>query len=373
MCGKKALNHENRFIMSTLHVGDRIRFLNSVGGGIVKGFLNKNMVIIEDEFGFDVPVLITECVPTDVAKTDKLSADTDEVMLQEEKGVPTPSVTLQDTVLSEEEAIETKEGEKITVCLAYLPGDIKQLSKTPYECYLVNDSNYYLFFNYMSRENDVWNSRYSGTIEPNTKMFIEEFGASQLNEIEKVCVQFIAFKHNKSYRFKTPYSVELRIDTTKFYKLHVFQDNDYFEEPALVYYIAVDDVPQREMLVSAADLQRAIQEKELGSKRPRKQPINKKKKERDVLEVDLHIHELLDTTTGMSNADILQYQLDKFNEVMRQNSAHKNKKIVFIHGKGNGVLKNALLEELKRKYKTCYYQDASFKEYGFGATMITIR
>jgi len=45
---------------------------------------------------------------------------------------------------------------------------------------------------------------------------------------------------------------------------------------------------------------------------------------------------------------------------------------VFIHGKGEGVLRNALLKELRTKYKGCRSQDASFREYGFGATMVTI-
>ena len=55
--------------------------------------------------------------------------------------------------------------------------------------------------------------------------------------------------------------------------------------------------------------------------------------------------------------------------------AYKNKreqKIVFIHGKGDGVLRKAVIDELKRKYSNCRYQDASFQEYGFGATMVTI-
>ena len=357
--------------MNKLHVGDRIRFLNSVGGGTVKGFLNKNMVIVEDEFGFDVPVLISECIAMEQTNNEKLAAE-DNIPQKNEKTEQKPFPKVDDVLLPQDIAIETKEGEKITVCIAYLPTDTKKITNTSYEAFLVNDSNYYLFFNYMSRENDVWISRYNGTIEPNTKMFLEEFDSSQLNEIEKVCVQFIAFKHNKSYRFKTPYSVELRIDTTKFYKLHTFQENDYFDESALIYHLVVNDVPEREMLVSAADLQRAIQEKENASKRPRKQPI-KRKKEKDIIEVDIHIDQLLDTTAGMTNADILQYQLSKFNQVMQENRSRKNRKIVFIHGKGNGVLKNALLNEFKRKYKSCYIQDASFKEYGFGATMITIR
>ena len=82
---------------------------------------------------------------------------------------------------------------------------------------------------------------------------------------------------------------------------------------------------------------------------------------------------MLDTTAGMNNADLLEYQLQKFHEVMKEEIQHKGQKIVFIHGKGDGILKNALLKELKTKYPTCYYQDASFQEYGYGATMVTIK
>ena len=48
-------------------------------------------------------------------------------------------------------------------------------------------------------------------------------------------------------------------------------------------------------------------------------------------------------------------------------------KIVFIHGKGEGVLRQALMKELNHRYKGHDVQDASFREYGFGATQVTIR
>ena len=86
--------------------------------------------------------------------------------------------------------------------------------------------------------------------------------------------------------------------------------------------------------------------------------------------MDLHITELLDNTNGLSNADMLDYQLEKFHEVLAKYAANKGQKIVFIHGKGDGVLRKAIEKELKTKY---YYQDASFREYGFGATMVTIK
>lgn len=52
-----------------------------------------------------------------------------------------------------------------------------------------------------------------------------------------------------------------------------------------------------------------------------------------IVEVDLHINELLDDTHGMSNAEILNYQLDKFREVMERYKTKREQKIVFIHGK----------------------------------------
>ena len=48
-------------------------------------------------------------------------------------------------------------------------------------------------------------------------------------------------------------------------------------------------------------------------------------------------------------------------------------KIVFIHGVGQGVLKLEISKELKSKYKKYRYQDASFREYGYGATMIYLQ
>src|SRR5690554_836752 len=55
--------------MKQLSVGDTVRFLNTVGGGKVKGFQSKQIVIVEDEHGFDLPVLISECVVVEPADT----------------------------------------------------------------------------------------------------------------------------------------------------------------------------------------------------------------------------------------------------------------------------------------------------------------
>ncbi len=349
--------------MNKLTIGDTVRFLNTIGGGIVKGFRNKQVVIVEDEHGFDVPVLISECVVVQPAGNEKLT--------QLPQSAPRFNPPVEEKK-EEEPAEETPEGEKITACLAWLPMDIKNLSSTTYECYFVNDSNYYLFFNYMSREEDSLRIRYSGLIEPNTKIFLEELEKGDLNEIERITIQFIAFKRNKPFNEKPPCSVELRIDTVKFYKLHSFHENDYFEDDALTCFVIRNDIPEDKLRISAGDLEQAMKEKKREEDRPQRARIEKIKKEAATM-VDLHINELLDTTAGMSNAEILEYQLSKFNEVMNEHIHRKNHKIVFIHGKGDGVLRNAIIKELKKNYPKCFHQDASFREYGYGATMVTIK
>ena len=91
-----------------------------------------------------------------------------------------------------------------------------------------------------------------------------------------------------------------------------------------------------------------------------------------VIEVDLHIDKLVETTAGMNNAAMLQHQLDIFKQTMESYRGAKGQKVVFIHGKGEGVLRKAIIDELKLRYTKCEWQDASFQQYGFGATMVII-
>ncbi|MCD7710909.1 MAG: Smr/MutS family protein [Porphyromonadaceae bacterium] len=129
--------------------------------------------------------------------------------------------------------------------------------------------------------------------------------------------------------------------------------------------------PIEEKALDSSLLEKELREKEEPPHAP-KQTSHKPSKEGPI-EVDLHIYELVDSTTGLSHTDMLQLQLKAFRDTLEQYKEKKGQKIVFIHGKGAGVLRRAILEELQRKYKTYDHQDASFQEYGFGATQVTIR
>jgi hypothetical protein len=346
-----------------MKIGDKVRYLDAIGGGVVTAFKGKDMVIVLEEDGFETPVLKRQCVVIESAS----QAPKPE---RAKVNLPAPQATRSETVRPVAPKVpETREGEFLNLFLAYLPVADKPFSDSEFECYLVNDSNFTLMFNYASCSGKTWKSRCAGEIEPNSKLFLEEFGKEGISELEKVSFQALAYKAGAFYSFKNTVSVEIRLDTVKFYKIHCFKENDYFEDDALVVPLVRRDIPEKSLLVSADDIARAMHEKEPEKVRG-SVPLQKKKAE--MLEVDLHIDNLLDTTAGMSNADILNHQLDVFRKTMEENKGKKGFKIVFIHGKGDGVLRAALLNELRSKYKSCKWQDASFREYGFGATLVTI-
>ena len=349
-------------------VNDIVRFLNQMGGGRVARIVG-NMAYVEDEDGFEQPVLLRECVVVESAKPKPTAYDkpiaplpSKEVVVEAPKPVP---------------VVETEEGDVLNIVLAYEPREIKHLNTSTYDAYLVNDSNYYLYFVYMTKSDgdSEWITRYHDVVEPNIQVHIEEFNHSLLTQMDRVAVQYVAFKEGKGFKLKNPALVEHRLDTTKFYKMHCFHDNEYFDTPVISLDIVKNDRPARMITVDSADLERAMKEKR-AQDRPQRQQVkkhDKPQKKNEIIECDLHIHELLDTTAGLSNKDMLDVQLDEFRRVMNENINRKGAKIVFIHGKGEGVLRKALLDELKRKYPRCEAQDASFREYGFGATLITIR
>lgn len=340
-------------------VGDIVRFLNSTGGGrIVK--IENGIAHVEDQDGFEVPALLKECVVVaDASTTSATKSQT-----KERVNAPEPELP----------KIETDHGEKINVVMAFEASNLKSLSNSEFDAVLVNDSNYFLNFSFATRseEDNKWELRRAGIIEPNIVLSMCTIKGSELNCIDRALLQFIAYKDDKAYEMKSPVSVETKIDNTKFFKFHCYKNNPYFDEPVIAIDIVKDDCTSTPFEIDAKELKEAIREKNQSSTPPRKISKSSRIAKNDIIEVDLHINELLDNTKGMSTADILNYQIDEFRKVMDANLHRHGQRIVFIHGKGEGVLRNALLKELNHRYKGHDVSDASFREFGFGATQVVI-
>ena len=229
-----------------MKIGDKVRFLSEIGGGRVAGFQGKNIVLVEDEDGFQMPMLINEVVVVgdedyDTKHVIEAKANSVKAALNAEREeVETEPADKPITFKAKPE--ERKGGDKLSAYLAFVPMDVKELSQTRFETYLVNDSNYYMRYVYMIAEGAAWTVRGEGEIEPNTKEFIEEFGREDLNTLEHSCIQLIAYKRDKHFLLKPTVNAQVRIDPVKFYKLHAFRENMFFEQPALIYTIIENDV-----------------------------------------------------------------------------------------------------------------------------------
>ncbi|MBT8182723.1 MAG: Smr/MutS family protein [Eudoraea sp.] len=96
-------------------------------------------------------------------------------------------------------------------------------------------------------------------------------------------------------------------------------------------------------------------------------------KERNVtkMEVDLHIHQLVPSSKGMSNYDMLNIQLETAKRQLEFAIRKRIQKVVFIHGVGAGILKEEL-NYLFKRYENVKYYDADYQKYGLGATEVYI-
>lgn len=87
------------------------------------------------------------------------------------------------------------------------------------------------------------------------------------------------------------------------------------------------------------------------------------------MEVDLHIEQLVTGASRLQNHQILELQLQHAERKLAFAQQKKIRKIVFIHGVGEGVLRYELIR-LFKNYDV-EYCEASYQKYGLGATELT--
>lgn len=406
-----------------MKIGDKVKFLSETGGGKVAGFKGKNIVLVEDEDGFQIPTPINEVVVVNQEDYSTAKVINQRAEAQERKAQETPilrghrsvkammqdgqdepvDMSVEDTVdMSKEvtfrpQAEERKGGNQLSAYLAFVPTTDNSLDTPHFEVYFVNDSNYYMYYTLMNIEGNSYTLKTKAEVEPNTKLFIEELeGTETINHVGRIALQLIAYKRDKPFIIKDPISVEIRLEPLKFYKVHTFEDTPFFEVPSLMYTLVENDKPMRPLVVDAKQLKREMYQhndktsvaspasqhsreelvrrydSDQSKGNPKNSPYIHHRGLDDAIVVDLHADAVLDSTAGMSAGDILEYQMKIFRETLDKYANKKGQKIIFIHGKGAGVLRRAIITELTYKHKTYTYQDASFQEYGYGATQVTV-
>jgi len=341
--------------------GDKVRFLNAVGGGVVKSIINKTMVSVEDSDGFEVPTQISQLVvidetasmnPTKRAAAIRAEAKVEEVPVKKE------------VIKTEPKYISGKDS---PACfLVFVPQDESNPVEGELKVYLINDSNNFLLYNYSHLKNKIYKSVDSAKMNPNSKRYLESFSRFDLNELPEFQFQMVFFREESS-KLETPVVKSLRVNPMKFYRLVSYVKTKYFTSNVIISSLLEPDMEAEISKLSEPELTKIVLEKD------EPKVIVKRTVSPDLVEIDLHIHELLEDTRGIANHEMLEVQLGRFRNELDTAIENGTRRIVFIHGIGNGTLKQELRKELTTKYKKYYFQDASFKEYGYGATMVILK
>jgi hypothetical protein len=359
-------------------VGDRVRFLNDVGGGKVTRIV-KNTAYVLDDDGFEIPILLSEVVVIDKVsdssfQTKKPNVQED-VEVIESKEITNKSInsnSIDNLVFSEIDFSSTlneeidPEGDLLGLLIAFVPKDENKITDSDQELYIINDSAYRVFYAISRWKDKKLVPLKAGFLYPDSKELVKSFKRELLNDDITLNVQTLFFK-NADFIPQQPEFFDLRINPTKFFRAGSFTENDFFDEKAIIYSIA--DTKKEEVLktLTKKAINQSISEKDS------KKIVIEKPKISEIEEVDLHIEELVDNPMHLSPGEMIEIQISRFKVALDGAIIGKTRKIVFIHGVGNGKLKHEIRKELEKNYSKLRYQDASFREYGYGATMVFVR
>ncbi|MDE6296300.1 MAG: DUF2027 domain-containing protein [Muribaculaceae bacterium] len=298
--------------------------------------------------------------------------------------------------------IETAHGDNLSIVLAILPDCPNNPDRNKFTLSLVNDSNYYLSFCIFSLTDGRSELLCKNCVDPNTSLDLVRLSLKDFENLKGIRLQAFAFKINKLFAFQPMVNRVINFTLPNLRKSSYYKPGVYFDEPVKEVLIAVygkmfhefynfadiiiysfnnNDAPKAD---SEKNRPKGANDSTVGRRRELKKndsyksQIKSNQKVSDYkvlepLEIDLHIHELVDSTVGMDNFTMLQLQLEAVRKTMESHKRRVGQKIIFIHGKGDGVLRKEVRKLLSGEYPSSDIQDASFLKYGYGATQVTIR
>ncbi len=330
--------------MARFKIGDKVSFLNETGYGHIARFKDKNTVIVEIESGMEIPYPMQYLVPIHV----ELIVDNDAEDLEEQ--------------MPENQVAES-------IFFVIEPDHELPLLQDNYSIYLFNYSSFNLMFTYSIRDHTTYQTLKNGEIGPFQKLMLKKIAKKEIMEFEHQKIECLFYK-NTHYVSQIPIAQIIKL-TPQLLEARNFISNPSFKFPVIAIALKDDFIESRteKIKLTDYDVNRLKAVKDFGA--GKKNSTKSKKTPSEIIEVDLHIDELTDQAKNMGNYEMLQLQLKIFQQNLEKAIAEKAKKIVFIHGVGNGRLKQEITTILKG-YSEVSFHDGSYKNYGYGATEVVI-
>lgn len=327
-----------------LRIGDKVRFLNEKGEGVISRFGDKNTAYVEMPDGFEIPYAVKQLVPIHTELI--INSEAENLDLNPESGVTD------------------------AVYFVIEPDHELPMLVSDYNIYLFNSSSYNLIFSYSIKDDMYFQTLKHGEIGAYQKIILKTVKTAFLKEYPYHKIEALLFK-NVHYRSQIPISETVFVNPGNFNNSSLIKHEEF--KRAVYAFLIKDEfiVSQNiEQDLSEEDLQRLKKLKD-GNSFKKISKSHKEQLKSLEKEVDLHIEELVDNISGLSSHEMLSIQLERFEKELDAAISAGMKKIVFIHGVGNGRLKMEIRNALKATPGVTS-QDASYKLYGFGATQVNI-
>ncbi len=337
-----------------INIGDKVKFLNDVGEAVVVKILSKTMALIRDVNNFEYPVPMKELLLTEkaVVKNDN-NNNANKTIEKKEKPVAEKKHYYTNLDISKIE-------------LAF----INNKEEKNFDFFLINDSDYSFYYNVLLEYKDNKKNRIrkikNDYLEENSIVELGNITADDINNSKKIIIQILFYNHPKN-QYHSMFEKEIEIVPINFWQEHNYSDNDFFDEKSYIINVFKEDISEVEKKRLANEKVSEILKEDDYEDKSRRFSSHKKK---ETVVVDLHVNNLVDSIIGLTNASILDIQMKAFHKAVTDALLSNNiEKLVLIHGIGSGTLKNMIRDSITNVYNL-KFEDASYREYGFGATMI---
>lgn len=369
-----------------LRPGDKVKFLNEKGGGVVTHLLGSNMVKVEIESGFEIPVLIADLLKITDFESGTVERAFDNMKTKAEGKVENKPVTKSVAYVEEvEELVDDEDdcddispiyrnGGQVSqgIYMTFVPQDQKWVLTKGLDVYLINNTDYDVLYTLNLADDMIFDGVDYGSILPYSKKMISTITFEEVELWSRGVVQ-VLFQKETNNKIITPLSAEYDIKPVKFHKEGNYINFSLLGMKAFVYLLGELStmLPIHHNMASKKSPEISLETTKA-----------KETKEVDIIDkhivkpneaiVDLHANELFSDIDRLSPDKLLTLQLSYFEKCLEAGIKDKLYKITFIHGVGEGILKNAIISSLKRYVGKVYYESAPMKDYGAGAINVFI-
>lgn len=352
-------------------IGDKVRFLDEMGGGKITAILDNKMVNLETEVGFEIPVLSSELIldyraqptPKKITPTTMGSSSS-----EERQPTPTPTPTPENNISAINPWGKVKEEEGIY--LIFEPHNQQWVLTGEIDVILVNHTSFEILYNLFLETGGLLTGIDYGSVPVSSKIILETISRDDIENWTKGAVQILLHEEQVE-KLYLPIHAVINIRGSRFFKEGSYISNTLANGKALISVIALKSTFQPAGS-NESELKMSSKATKLQSKTKIEPPfIEKFKTQYREAVVDLHIGEIVNNISGLSSRDMFNLQLEYFQKALNSAITNNYRKVTFIHGVGNGTLKNALIKALKER-ENLKGQSASISKFGVGALDVII-